>query len=74
VEFEDGDPFDAEDGFEVPVSLLPPAPSENSVLALEDPEPGVTLAQNEEMPAAPAAFCKFLKATLLLFGCPLLAM
>jgi hypothetical protein len=39
----------------------------------DEPEPGLTLAQNEEMPAVPAAFCRFLKATLLLFGCPLLA-
>jgi hypothetical protein len=48
-----------------PESLVPVFP--------EVPLPGVTLAQNDATPALPAAFCRFLKATLLALGCPLLA-
>lgn len=72
--FEDCEPFDAEDELEVwaPLSLAPA--SEDPVLDCDDPEPWLTPAQNEETPAVPAAFSRFLKATLWLFGCPLLAM
>lgn len=55
--------------FGVPLSV------ESLVPVFEDvPLPGVTLAQNAATPSLPAAFFRFLKATLFVLGCPLLAM